>query len=89
MKSDIVCINETWLDNSIPDIAVDIPDYDIHRNDIKCHGGGVAVYVTSALVVKRRLDLEHNDCEKLYDTINTSNLNPQDMTQMRNIYLIS
>ena len=66
MKSDIVCISETWLYNSIPDIAVDIPDYDIHRNDRNRHGGGVAVYVTSALVVKRRLDLEHNDCESVW-----------------------
>ena len=63
MKSDIVCISETWMDNSIPDIAVHIPDYDIHRNDRNRHGGGVAFYITNGLVVKRRPDLEHNDYE--------------------------
>jgi hypothetical protein len=66
MHSDIVCISETWLDSSIPDNAVEIPDYSIHRNDRNRHGGGVAVYVTNGLTVKRRPDLEHYDCESVW-----------------------
>ena len=46
MKADILCLSETWLDGSISDSDVLIPNYTIFRNDRSRHGGGVAIYVS-------------------------------------------
>lgn len=43
---DIITISETWLTADIPDYVVDIPGYQLYRNDRKhVRGGGVAIYV--------------------------------------------
>ena len=42
---DILALNETRLDHSIPDDLVNIPNYDIIRNDRNRNGGGVCIYV--------------------------------------------
>ena len=41
----IICITETWLSPSIPDVAIDLPGYSLHRTD-RHHttGGGCAIY---------------------------------------------
>ena len=41
---DILALNETRLDHSIPDDLVNIPNYDIIRNDRNRNGGGVCIY---------------------------------------------
>ena len=38
-------ISETWLDNSVFDSEITIPNYVVCRNDRNRHGGGVCVYV--------------------------------------------
>ena len=52
-KFDILCISESWLDNSISDIELDIPGYDIHRLDrTNKLGGGVCTFVKQNLKVE-------------------------------------
>ena len=46
---DILALNETRLDHSIPDDLVNIPNYDIIRNDRNRNGGGVCIYVRNKI----------------------------------------
>ena len=46
---DILALNETRLDHSIPDDLVNIPNYDIIRNDRNRNGGGVCIYVGNTI----------------------------------------
>ena len=46
---DILALNETRLDHSIPDDLVNIPYYDIIRNDRNRNGGGVCIYVRNTI----------------------------------------
>ena len=47
---DILCINETRLNNSIENRLVEIPGYDIVRRDRNRCGGGVAIYMYVTIV---------------------------------------
>ena len=49
---DIICISETWLDSSISDEEIKIPDYEVVRKDRNRRGGGVAIYFHESLPVK-------------------------------------
>ena len=42
---DIFGVNETWLDQSISDIEIEIEGYNIIRKDRNRNGGGVCVYI--------------------------------------------
>ena len=45
-KPDIICIVETWLDDSISDNDLSLSNYQLFRLDRNYrHGGGIAVYV--------------------------------------------
>ena len=44
-KPDIVCIVETWLDNTIADNELSLPNFQLFRRDCNRHGGGIALYV--------------------------------------------
>ena len=71
MKADILCVSETWLDQSISDLDIKIVNYAIHRHDRNRHGGGVAIYVSDSLAVTRRPDLEYDDIESVWLEITT------------------
>ncbi|CAH3195881.1 unnamed protein product, partial [Porites evermanni] len=63
----ILGLNETRLDNTIPDSQIDIEGYDILRRDRNRNGGGVAFYVdckTVGFFLKINL-LSHADLEIL------------------------
>ena len=62
---DILGLNETGLDNTIPDSQVDIEGYDILvGTDRNRNGGGVAFYVAQSLTYVNRQDLlSHEDLE--------------------------
>ena len=63
---DILGLNETRLDNTIPDSQIDIEGYDILRRDRNRNGGGVAFYVAQSLTYVNRQDLlSHEDLEIL------------------------
>jgi exonuclease III len=48
LKPDIICLTETWLDNTVTDTEVELNGYKLYRKDRnitnKC-GGGLAIYV--------------------------------------------
>ena len=46
---DIICLNETLLDETIDDHEVNIIGYEILRKDRNRNGGGVAVYVRNII----------------------------------------
>jgi hypothetical protein len=68
-KYDIFALSETWLNDSIPSSLFTISGYcpliRLDRSDGR-RAGGVAVYVTSAIPIKRRSDLESSDFELLW-----------------------
>ena len=63
---DILGLNETKLDKTIPDSQVDIEGYDILRHDRNRNGGGIALYIRQSLNYVNRQDLSfHEDIEIL------------------------
>ena len=63
---DIICISETWLNESIPDDALDIPGFQLFRKDrLNARGGGVTIFVGETLPVRRRRDLESDQLEHI------------------------
>ena len=54
---DVLCINETRLNDLIENRSVEIPGYDIVRRDRNRHGGAVAIYIRNNLVYINRKDL--------------------------------
>ena len=42
---DVICVNETLCDSSIPDTELHLPGYNILREDRNRAGGGVALYI--------------------------------------------
>ena len=69
---DVICVSESWLDNSILDTDIHIPNYSVFRKDRNRHGGGVLIYVTDSLSAVRRLDLEHIDVESVWIEVDIS-----------------
>ena len=59
---DIICIVETWLDDTILDSEVSIQGYNHYRLDRSRHGGGVMIFVkemfTFSLLFKGTLNCE-------------------------------
>ena len=45
----IVCIVETWLDDTVTNCELSIPNYQIVRLDRNRHGGGVMLYIRDDL----------------------------------------
>ena len=57
---DIVCIQETKLSSSVPDCALCIENFNLHRQDRNDNGGGVAIYIRDTLSATRlTFDLSH------------------------------
>lgn len=53
---DVICLSETWLSKSVSDSEIEIPGFDLYREDRPDQSyGGVAIYAKSSLRV-RRLD---------------------------------
>ena len=63
---DIICLNETLCDSSIPDSELNIDDFVLLRQDRNRHGGGIAMYISSRFDFKLRHDLKCNDLECLW-----------------------
>ena len=68
---DILCLTETHLDPSIKDCDISITNFQqIHRKDRNSFGGGVIVYSSINLNIKRRLDIESNEDEIIWVELN-------------------
>ena len=59
---DIVCIVETWLDDTILDSEISVQGYSVCRLDRSRHGGGILIFVKSmfiySLLFKGSVDFE-------------------------------
>lgn len=62
---DLLAINETRLDDSIPNYLIDIPGYSIIRKDRNRFGGGVAFYIRETIDFKYRQDLNIHNLESI------------------------
>ena len=74
----ILCLTETWLDDTIDDCTLLIPGYQpIVRHDRAktdpgiINHGGVAVYLRTDIAFKHRLDLEENSVESVWVEISS------------------
>lgn len=64
---DFVAVTESWLHADLPDSAVGIGGYEVHRKDRSGRrGGGVAAFVSSSVPCKRLENMEHPDFECLW-----------------------
>ena len=59
-------LSESWLDNTVSDVEVDVQGFEIFRKDRNRKGGGVLVYVSKALRPCRRFDLELDGFEAVW-----------------------
>mgnify|MGYP002804100580 CR=1 FL=1 len=73
---DILCINETRLNNSLDINTVGIPGYDILRRDRDRNGGGVAIYVRDKPAYTNRNDLRPENLEAICVEIKKSRTYP-------------
>ena len=74
---DILCISESWLQDTITDGDVAIEDFSIDRRDrrnrIRGRGGGVAIYVENGIMYSRRNDIITDpDLESVWLEVKTS-----------------
>ena len=60
---DVICVNETFLDETISDKDIELPGFQVFRNDRNRHGGGVAMYVHDSIAVKLVDDINTDDAE--------------------------
>ena len=60
---DLITLNETRLDRSIPDGLIDIDGYEIVRKDRSKNGGGVCIYLCNSISFKVRSDLISTELE--------------------------
>ena len=64
---DIICLSETWLNDQIKDILVDIEGYKIHRKDRSDHRAcGAGMYITQAIPNRRAYELEFPNTDLLW-----------------------
>ena len=73
-KFDIISISETWLDQTIDNSEILIPNYqEPIRLDRNRHGGGVAVYFNKQIPFVERTDLNIRNLEVLWAEIILNN----------------
>ena len=66
-RADVLCITESWLTPQIPDSAVNIPGFNLFRNDrTNAMGGGVCTYLRHDIPCKRLVECESPDVESLW-----------------------
>lgn len=73
---DILAINESRLDETVTDNEVYLTGYTIIRKDRNRQGGGVALYIRSAINYTRRTDLEDEELEFLCTEIRKPKTKP-------------
>ncbi len=77
-KWDVLAITETWLDDTISNIMISLSGFQPpERNDRNRHGGGVMLYISTAIPYARRHDLEqlNSNCESIWIELGISNVN--------------
>ena len=74
---DIFAMCETFMNDSISDINLNIPNYSYIRRD-RCNkkGGGILVYISDNVSYRHRPDLEHAEIESISIEISYPNTKP-------------
>ena len=62
---DILSINETKIDHTVPDSEISVAGYNTVRKDRNRHGGGVLMYIRESIPYSERSDLVPNPLEIL------------------------
>jgi len=71
----VVYLTETWLDNPIDNVTVQLNGYaDLFRMDRNRHGGGVLAYVKNDISCVHRFDFESDNVEVLWLGLRIANL---------------
>jgi exonuclease III len=66
-KPDLICITESWTNETIGDAEINFSGYTLFRKDRKNRvGGGVLLYVRNIIKAVHRTDLENEACEMLW-----------------------
>ena len=73
---DVLCINETRLDQTIKNSEVEIHGYDLVRHDRNRHGGGVAIYIRDIIPYSERNSLIPDNIEAICLEIKKPNSKP-------------
>ena len=68
-KATIICITETWLDETVWDPEISIPEYNLLRKDQNRDGGGVCMYIRSDIAHRVRIDFPHPELETVWAEI--------------------
>ena len=67
LNFDVICITETWLDDSIVDEDIKIENFNLFRRDRPGgHHGGVCMFVRNNVFCRRRRDLELPNIECIW-----------------------
>jgi hypothetical protein len=75
VDADIALFTETWLPDTVPDIAINIKHYQLYRRDrVNRLHGGVCMYVKESIHCKILADLNHSDHEVLWANLRTKRL---------------
>ncbi len=75
---DVLCLTETWLNDSVCDNEVFIDGYNLCRLDriFDMEHGGILCYVKDGIVFKERCDLHNDDIEALWIEITLPHTKP-------------
>ena len=73
---DVVCINESWLDDSVNNNEIAIVGYNVIRNDRNRHGGGVIMYIKETISYICRSDLQNQTVEAVWIELAAQSTNP-------------
>ena len=62
----VIAVSETWLTGCVSEEDIALDNYEVHRKDRRGRGGGVCMYINTALATRRRTDLEMEDIEIMW-----------------------
>lgn len=65
-KASVICISETWIDETVTNSEIKIPGYNVIRKDRNKNGGGVCMYIITGVAYNQRTDLAHDSLEAIW-----------------------
>ena len=82
LRPGIICLTQTWLNDSISDSACNLHNYVCFRRDrLGRQRGGVCAYIDAHLPCKRLIDYEDHEVESLWISVRPFRL-PRSITNI-------
>ena len=72
----MICVTETWIDESVIDNESKLPGFNVIRKDRNRNDGGICIYVKNNLAYTQRNDLDYNDFEAVWCDVLLPKTNP-------------